>query len=306
MLSRAKATRAGPPRQAKAPNGGTGPSRDIPSRSTFSASGPWSRAPSRATTRRHGHSPLRRGRLHRRAPSPAIPPPSASLREERGDDWLSGVAREMNLSETAFLRGADDSVGPALVHADRRGRPLRPRDARLGARALGAGAGRFGQGSPLPDEERRPDRRAARGGDRARFPGRAGRSGRGSAGPSPRSRRHVGPLHGPKPPGLPRRARLRSGPVGALARFREPCRRDPAGPRRHRHGRLGIARARLRLPLLRTRGRNRRGPRHRLRPLLPRPLLGAAPREVRADGLSGVGPRRHRRRAPLRRAAGSR
>ena len=31
------------------------------------------------------------------------------LREERADDWLSGVAREMNLSETAFLRDAGDT-----------------------------------------------------------------------------------------------------------------------------------------------------------------------------------------------------
>jgi PhzF family phenazine biosynthesis protein len=29
--------------------------------------------------------------------------------EERGDDWLSQVAREMNLSETAFLRGGGDA-----------------------------------------------------------------------------------------------------------------------------------------------------------------------------------------------------
>jgi PhzF family phenazine biosynthesis protein len=31
------------------------------------------------------------------------------LREDRGDDWLSGVAREMNLSETAFLRAGADA-----------------------------------------------------------------------------------------------------------------------------------------------------------------------------------------------------
>ena len=52
--------------------------------------------------------------------------------------WMQRVAREMNLSETAFLvRREVRRVRPALVHARRGGRPLRPRHAGKRSRALG-------------------------------------------------------------------------------------------------------------------------------------------------------------------------
>ena len=50
----------------------------------------------------------------------------------KGDRWLQAVAREMNLSETAFLVKQPDHFDLPLVHAEGRSGPVRPRHARLG------------------------------------------------------------------------------------------------------------------------------------------------------------------------------
>ena len=283
-------------------DGADGACSDIPSRSTFSASGPWSRAPSRATTKRHGHSAVRRGRVHH----------AALLRQSRRR--VRPCARRA--PTTGCGRGPRDEplrdrlparrrrrLRPALVHADRRGRPLRPRHARQRPRALGAGPGSIRAHARF--QPRAVVLTAARRGGwiELDFPGRSRRRRRAARAPR-RARASRAALRWPTPTRLPRRAGLRGGRSAPSARLRRARRRT-----RPARGVIVTAarasrRRRLRLPLLRTRGRHRRGPRHRLRPLLPRPLLGAAPRQVRADGLSGVRPRRHRRRAPLRRRPG--
>src|SRR5215217_2189351 len=80
---------------------------------------------------------------------------------------------------------------------------------------------------------------------------------------------------------------------------RGPARGRPRHPRgdrdrgrRHGRRRAGAGRLRLRVPLLRPGGRDRRGPGHRVGPLHPRPVLGRAPGPRRADRVPGVAPRR--------------
>ena len=55
------------------------------------------------------------------------------LAEWLPDATMQAIAAENNLAETAFFVAAGRGLSAALVHADRRGRALRPRDARLGA-----------------------------------------------------------------------------------------------------------------------------------------------------------------------------
>ena len=97
----------------------------------------------------------------------------------RPEDWMQSVAAEMNLSETAFVAShRRRPVRAAVVHADRRGRPVRPRDARDRARALGTGrAGRRRVLGSRPAAAccRATRRRRA---DRARLPDPARRPGR--------------------------------------------------------------------------------------------------------------------------------
>ncbi len=73
---------------------------------------------------------------------------------------MQAVALEMNLSETAFLVPEEDGFHLRWFTPDRRGRPLRPRDARLGPRPLG--------GRPPP--ARRPARSSGPGAAGSRRP----------------------------------------------------------------------------------------------------------------------------------------
>ena len=87
-------------------------------------------------------------------------PAAVCLLEEPADEhWMQAVAAEMNLSETAFVRASPARpVRAALVHAHRRGRPVRPRDPRDRARAVGDAAA----WRPAVDRAvRDPQRRAA-------------------------------------------------------------------------------------------------------------------------------------------------
>ncbi len=76
------------------------------------------------------------------------------LNGPRADSWMQDVAREMNLSETAFLVRGGGGIPPPLVHADGRGQPLRPCHAGLGARPLGGRPPAVRHSRDLPDPER--------------------------------------------------------------------------------------------------------------------------------------------------------
>ena len=81
----------------------------------------------------------------RRSPSnrsAATRPRCACSTPRRDDAWMLAVAAEMNLSETAFVVVDDegDAAAVALVHPAGGGRPLRARDPRDRARAVGVGA----------------------------------------------------------------------------------------------------------------------------------------------------------------------
>ena len=54
------------------------------------------------------------------------------------DDAMQAIAAENNLSETAFFVRRGSDVRPALVHAGDRGRSVRTRHARVGARRVHA------------------------------------------------------------------------------------------------------------------------------------------------------------------------
>ena len=74
-------------------------------------------------------------------PSPIAPfggnPAAVCLLDAPADPaWMQRVAAEMNLAETAFLVPQGERIRAALVHADRRGRAVRPRDAGLGPCAV--------------------------------------------------------------------------------------------------------------------------------------------------------------------------
>ena len=56
--------------------------------------------------------------------------------------WMQKVARDMNVSETAFLYGENSGLQSALVHAYGRGGDLRPRDPCKRAYTVGGGARR--------------------------------------------------------------------------------------------------------------------------------------------------------------------
>ena len=199
--------------------------------------------------------------------------PSASWTGRPTPRWMQDVAREMNLSETAFLAPARRGLPPPMVHPGRRGRPVRPCHARRRARPLGGG--------PPPARRPRPGSGPgaascprARAGDwiKLDFPATSAST----------------PI--PMPPNLPEALGVTPRLVG-----RTPLR--PPGRARFRGGRprlapdlvaLGripargfivtarseVAGLRLRVPLLRPECRDRRGPRHRLGPLRLGPFWG--------------------------------
>ena len=93
-----------------------------------------------STARRPHERPLHPGRrLHRRALPRQPGGGGACSTPGRRAHWMQSVAAEMNLSETAFLvpPGRRRRLRPALVHARRRGRALRPRHAGQRAGAVG-------------------------------------------------------------------------------------------------------------------------------------------------------------------------
>ena len=78
------------------------------------------------------------------ARSPATRPECSSWTALPADEWIQQVAAEVNHAETAFphrLPAGGAPTGAALVHARRRGRPLRARHARHRARAATRAAG---------------------------------------------------------------------------------------------------------------------------------------------------------------------
>src|SRR5437773_11890981 len=71
----------------------------------------------------------------------------------RDERWMQSVAQEMNLSETAFLHPGR-RVPPPLVYAGCGSGPVRPRDARERARAVGGWPHARRRGGTVPDQER--------------------------------------------------------------------------------------------------------------------------------------------------------
>ena len=240
-------------------------------------------------------------------PSPATRPPCACCPRARDATWMQLVAREMNLAETAFLVRARRRVRSALVHADGRGRSVRPRDARERARAVGGRASAPRRHRAFPYPERAPHRRAA------------GTDSSGSTFPPPRPAAAAAPAGlaealGAEPIGSvgrtplrlswsssdrrDRGARLAPGPVAARDGFRTPG--------RDRHGAPSDgADARLREPVLRARGSASPKTRSPARPTARwapsgRSRLG----RTELSGLSGFGARGDGA-GPARRATGS-
>ena len=78
--------------------------------------------------------------------SRAIPRPFACSGTPAADQWMRDVAREMNLSETAFLVPENGGFRPALVHAGGGSGPLRSRH--RGQRACPLGRCTFGGRGP--------------------------------------------------------------------------------------------------------------------------------------------------------------
>ena len=76
-----------------------------------------------------------------RTPFTGNPAAVCVLPEPASERWMQDVAREMNLSETAFLVECEDGYSPALVHPDGGSRPVRPRNPRQRACAMGNGRG---------------------------------------------------------------------------------------------------------------------------------------------------------------------
>ena len=90
----------------------------------------------------------------------------------RDAGWMQHVAREMNLSETAFLvprRRGGRRLRAALVHADRRSGSVRACDARQRARALGDRPARRRRDRAVSHAQRPADRGAQGRLDRARL-----------------------------------------------------------------------------------------------------------------------------------------
>ena len=76
----------------------------------------------------------------------------------RDEEWMRNVAREMNLSETAFLHPVTRwRLQSALADAGRRGGSLRPRHAGQRARSLGRRPPRAGCGRALSHAQRPAD-----------------------------------------------------------------------------------------------------------------------------------------------------
>src|SRR5215217_3498301 len=227
--------------------------------------------------------------------------PAAVCLLEGGEDagWMQAVAAEMNLSETAFLR--PDGTGRLRL------RWFTPAvEVELCGHATLASAhvlwteGLAGEGQALRFDTPSGMLTARPGGGRdhlARLPGDPGRG----RGPAVRAAAgsgwRPGPVRRAGTVRLPGRAGRRGGRARAGPRRPAPGRpRHPRGDRdrgrRHGRRRAGAGRLRLRVPLLRPGGRDRRGPGHRVGPLHPRPVLGRAPGPRRADRLPGVAPRR--------------
>ncbi len=213
------------------------------------------------------------------------------LTETRDDGWMQRVAREMNLSETAFLLRGQDGFSlrwftPA-VEVD------------LCGHATLASAHALWEEGVVPSAEP------------LRFHTRSGLLGA-------KKREGIIELDFPAtpetpcapPPGLSRALGAEPTYIGhsafdylVLLRDAEAVRRlspdmglaqESLRPRDHRHRAVGRPQVRLRFPLLRPGRRYRRGSRHGFRPLLPRPLLAGQAGESLHGGLSGLRPRRSR------------
>ena len=95
---------------------------------------------------------------------------------------------------------------------------------------------------------------------------------------------------------------IRKRPSGACSPNSGPWRPPAENSRGHRHGAFRGQNVRLRLAFFCSRRRDRRGPRHRIRALLPRAVLGRAPPQAGAHGLPGLCARGCRPGAGRRRA----
>ena len=207
-------------------------------------------------------SPLRRQPGRRLRPRPA-PGPGLDAGRRPGDE--PGRDR--------LPRRGRGRLPPPLVHADRRGRPLRPRHARLRPRPLGGRPPPSRGHRPVPHPERPALGRSGRRLDHARLPRRAHRAGR-----RPRAARRgagrAGGLGLGEPVRPDRGGRVGLRPPVAPAGYRPDC--GPADAGGGGDGPVGRPGVRLRLAVLRPGRRGRRGPRHRLGSLRARSVLGGA------------------------------
>ena len=253
----------------------------------------------RATGGHHGAADIPGRRFHRpalrRQSRRRLHPGNAPRR--RVD--ATGRPRDERLRD-GVPRAPGRRFRPALVHADGRGRPLRPRDARERARAVAGRSSRAGRAGPLPHPQRpaggeahgRPHRDRLR-----RLRAAAARSASGARGGARRRPESGGPVRYR----LPARRRRQRG-HGARARPGSRPSGDAAGPGGVRHQPGFDSRIRLRIPRLRAQRRHLRGSGHRFDPLLPGAVLAPAPGKGRVHRLPGVGPGRRAARAGRRRA----
>ena len=204
---------------------------------------------------------------------------------------MQAIAAENNLAETAFFVRAGRGLPAALVHADRRGRPLRSCDARLGlCRDAYPGT------RPAFGQVRHAQSRAARGDARRRSAWRwTSRPGRRSEKPAdPRILAALGkaPAQSFVAHGRTLAVYDRAEDVAALRPDFAAMRQVPGAdaivtaPGRRRH--------RFRLALLRAELRRRRGPGDGIRPLRADTLLGGV-----GSASSNCGRGRSRRAAAI-------
>ena len=198
-------------------------------------------------------------------------------RAARRRAWMQAVAGRDEPVRDRVRRGRAPTAGrarPALVHPDGRGRPVRARDARIGARAVGDGAGSAPTAPPGSTPRSGALHRDAAPGDTIEldFPARAraARDGRPGLDGARRTRTGSDLRNGARPR---RRGRRRSRRARDRARLPEPRARSPIEPcGRDRARRTGPRRATSSRAASRPRVRHRRGPGDRLRPLRARPF----------------------------------
>src|SRR5665213_3545029 len=105
------------------------------------------------------------------------------LHSWKEDRWLQAVAREMNLSETAFLVKQPDHFDLRWFTPTVRSGPVRPRHAGVGAHPLAAGSDHRRR-NPLLDPERHPKGHSPGPQPRTGLPFEARRSGASASRPS--------------------------------------------------------------------------------------------------------------------------